>query len=88
VEEADAKAVGALIQQQVFDVIVFDHTLRMDERLRLIELAKVSVPAIRIVVLHRSAELPGKVDLAMDSREGPAAILNRVNELLFPRPGE
>ena len=64
-----------------FSALVMDHTLSKEERRSLVLVARQLAPKARTVVFHRSAGDCG-ADLAMDSREGATAILNRVKALV------
>jgi CheY-like chemotaxis protein len=68
-----------------FSVLVMDHTLSKDERQTLVRLARQLSPQIKAVAFHSSAGDCG-ADLAMDSREGVKAILQRVAALVEAKP--
>lgn len=65
------------LAQGTFDVVVLGHTLTKDDRHHLPYMAKKANPATRVLVLHASGRHP-KVDLALDSRLGEAAVLEAV----------
>ena len=71
-----------------FSAVVMDHTLSKEERRSLVHVARQLAPQAKMVAFHRSAGDCG-ADLAMDSREGATAILDRVaalvEEAAFPR---
>ena len=77
-------AVGRMKAFQ-FSALVMDHTLSKDERQTLVRLARQLTPQIKIVAFHSSASDCG-ADLAMDSREGVQAILQRVAALMDAKP--
>lgn len=64
-----------------FSAIVMDHTLSKDERQSLVRVAHQLSPNTKAIAFHSSAQDCG-ADLAMDSREGAEAILQRVQSLL------
>jgi DNA-binding NtrC family response regulator len=64
-----------------FGLVVIDHTLSKPDRKSLVKTVRRIAPAARVVAFHSSAQDCG-ADLTMDSREGAAAILERVAELL------
>jgi hypothetical protein len=68
------------IKAIAFSAIVMDHTLSKDERQSLVRVAHLLSPNIKAVAFHASAQDCG-ADLAMDSREGAEAILERVQSL-------
>ncbi len=65
-----------------FDLLVLGHTLTKDDRHHLPYLAKRADAGIRVLVLHASGKHP-KVDLAIDSRRGEAAVRQAINDLLL-----
>lgn len=65
----------------VFELVVLGHTLTKDDRHHLPYMAKKANPATRVLVLHASGKHPA-VDLAIDSRQGEAAVLKAVAELI------
>jgi DNA-binding NtrC family response regulator len=62
-------------------ILVMDHTLSKDARQALVGLVRVFSPDTKTVALHASAKDNG-ADLAMDSREGAGAVLERVAALV------
>ena len=64
-----------------FSALVIDHTLSKEERKSLVHVARQLAPHAKTVVFHRSAGDCG-ADLAMDSREGAVAILDRLKALV------
>jgi DNA-binding response OmpR family regulator len=64
-----------------FSALVMDHTLSKEERYSLVQLARQLSPQTKTVAFHSSAKDCG-ADLAMDSREGAAAILRRLASLM------
>src|SRR5512143_857527 len=64
-----------------FDLVVLGPTLTKDDRHHLPYMAKKGNPATRVLVLHASGKHPA-VDLAIDSRQGEAAVLQAVAELI------
>lgn len=82
VSEAPGKAQAEItLAEAVIDLLVIDHTVRMEERLGLVWLARQLTPHTHIVVLHHSGALGSAVDVAIDSREGPQAILDSIAAL-------
>jgi DNA-binding NtrC family response regulator len=69
------------LKQAKFDLLVLGHTLSKDDRHHLPYKARKADENMRILVLHASGKHPA-VDIAMDSREGPEAILRAVSSLL------
>ncbi len=69
------------LAQGTFDLVVLGHTLTKDDRHHLPYMAKKTNPATRVLVLHASGKHP-KVDLALDSRMGEAAVLEAVAQLM------
>jgi CheY-like chemotaxis protein len=66
-----------------FSAVVMDHTLSQEERYCLVRLVRQLSPQIKTVAFHSSAKDCG-ADLAMDSRDGAAAILERIAVLMKP----
>ncbi len=71
---------GAL-KRSAFGLVILGHTLNKDDRHHLPYMAKKSSPDCRVLVLHSSGRHPA-VDLAIDSRDGDAAVLRAVAALL------
>ncbi len=76
-------AIEAALARSAFEVVVLGHTLSKDDRHHLPYMAKKANPATRILVLHASGKHP-KVDIALDSRLGEAAVLEAIADLLAP----
>lgn len=72
------------LAQGGFDLVVLGHTLTKDDRHHLPYMAKKANPATRVLVLHASGKHP-KVDIALDSRLGEAAVLEAVAHLMAGR---
>jgi CheY-like chemotaxis protein len=68
-----------------FSAVVMDHTLSKEERQTLVRVARQLSPQIKTVAFHSSAGDCG-ADLAMDSREGVKAIVERVSAVIAARP--
>ena len=73
-------AIEAAISRAEFDLVVLGHTLNKDDRHHLPYMAKKANAETRVLVLHASGKHP-KVDIALDSRVGDAAVLRAVAEL-------
>jgi DNA-binding NtrC family response regulator len=69
------------LKQGSFELIILGHTLSKDDRHHLPYKARKANENMRILVLHASGNHPA-VDMAMDSREGPEAVLRAVSSLL------
>jgi len=69
------------LKQQKFDLLILGHTLTKDDRHHLPYKARKSNEEMSILVLHASGN-HHEVDMAMDSREGPEAVLRAVAGLL------
>ncbi len=78
------EAVAGAMARTAFDLVILGHTLTKDDRHHLAYTAKKLNPASRVLVLHASGKHP-KVDLAIDSRRGEAAVLEAVAELIAVR---
>ena len=74
-------AIEAALTHTAFDLVVLGHTLTKDDRHHLPYMAKKANPATRVLVLHASGKHP-KVDIALDSRLGEAAVLKAVTQLM------
>lgn len=72
---------ASTLQTTAFDVVVMDHTLSAEERKTVVQIVRSVLPRSQTVALHSSARDCG-ADLAMDSREGAPAILERVAAML------
>jgi hypothetical protein len=77
VRSVDLLELESALQRLNFHVVLLDHTLNEKERKAAIRLIRLRAPDTRIVALHASAGDSG-ADVAMDSREGPAAILKGI----------
>ncbi len=75
------KAIEEALTHGPFALVVLGHTLSKDDRHHLPYFAKRTNPNTRVLVLHASCKHP-KVDIAMDSRRGEAAVREAVAELL------
>lgn len=73
-------AIEVAVARSRFDLVVLGHTLNKDDRHHLPYMAKKADPDTRVLVLHASGKHP-KVDIALDSRIGEAAVLRAVAEL-------
>jgi DNA-binding NtrC family response regulator len=73
-----------LLKSWSFGIVVIDSTLPREERNLLVAAVRSQTPDTRVVVFHASADAEN-VDLVMDSREGAASVLAKVNAL-FPKP--
>ncbi len=73
-------AIEAAVARSGFDLVVLGHTLNKDDRHHLPYMAKKADPDTRVLVLHASGKHP-KVDIALDSRIGEAAVLQAVAQL-------
>ncbi len=69
------------LRQGKFDLLILGYTLTKDDRHHLPYKARKSNDEIRILVLHASGN-HHEVDMAIDSREGPEAVLRAVAGLL------
>lgn len=78
-------AIEAALARSTFDLIILGHTLSKDDRHHVPYMAKKADPDTHILVLHASGKHP-KVDIALDSRMGDAAVLEAVASLLFRSP--
>ncbi len=79
------KAVQDAFKRATFDVVVLGHTLSRDDRHHLPYMAKKSSEATRVLVLHASGRHHA-VDLAIDSRDGDAAVLDALRHLMSLEP--
>ena|SRR5579864_4401977 len=73
-----------LLKSWRFGIVVIDSTLPREERNLLAASVKGKTPDTRVVVFHASADAEN-IDLVMDSRDGAASVLEKVNAL-FPKP--
>jgi DNA-binding NtrC family response regulator len=69
------------LKQGRFELVILGHTLSKDDRHHLPYKARKANEDTRILVLHASGKHPA-VDMAIDSRQGPDAVLNAVSTLL------
>ena len=69
------------LKQGSFELMILGHTLSKDDRHHLAYKAKKSNENLRILVLHASGKHPA-VDMAIDSRQGPEAVLKALSSLL------
>jgi predicted kinase len=69
------------LKEGAFSIVVLDHTLSKEERHSLVQLARQLSPETKAVAFHSSAGDCG-ADLAMDSRQGAEAILQKVAALV------
>ncbi len=76
------KSIEAALARGGFQVVILGHTLTKDDRHHLPYLAKKADPETRVLVLHASGKHP-KVDIALDSRQGEAVVLQAVADLLL-----
>lgn len=74
-------AITEAMKRSQYALVILGHTLTKDDRHHLPYMAKKSNPDIRVLVLHSSGKHP-EVDIALDSRQGDAAVLRAVAELL------
>ncbi|MCI0348084.1 MAG: hypothetical protein L0Z53_01555 [Acidobacteriales bacterium] len=72
------------LKQGSFELMILGHTLSKDDRHHLPYKARKANEDMRILVLHASGNHPA-VDMAMDSRQGPEAVLKAVASLLAKR---
>jgi DNA-binding response OmpR family regulator len=86
-EQAELDRSVSRLKTDTFALVVMDHTLSKDERQSLVRLARRVSPDIKVVAFHSSAKDCG-ADLAMDSREGAAAILERVAAVVNGGPAK
>lgn len=75
------EAIDCAVKRSGFDLVILGHTLNKDDRHHLPYMAKKSNPDVRVLVLHSSGKHPA-VDIAIDSRDGEAAVFRAVAELL------
>jgi DNA-binding response OmpR family regulator len=73
-----------LLETVKHGVLVLDHTLSKEQRHWLVHLARKASLNTRVMALHSNARDCG-ADLAMDSREGPDAIVAGVRALMARR---
>ena len=69
------------LKQGSFELMILGHTLSKDDRHHLPYKARKANENMRILVLHASGNHPA-VDMAIDSRQGPEAVLKAVSSLL------
>ena len=69
------------LKQGTVELVILWHTLSKEDRHHLPYKARKANEGTRILVLHASGNHPA-VDMAMDSRQGPEAVLNAVSTLL------
>ena len=77
VRSVDPSHLENALQRFRFRVVLMDHTLKEKERKAAVRLIRLHAPEARIVALHASAGDSG-ADIIMDSREGPAAIIEAI----------
>ncbi len=75
-----------ILSRQAFDVIVLEHCVPMSERHALAAMIKKAGFFTRVLVLHSSGNGPEScADASVDSRNGPGAILEALEEM-FSHP--
>ena len=81
------KAIQEAALASDFDLVILGHTLNKDDRHHLPYMATKRNPETRVLVLHASGKHP-EVDIALDSREGDAKVLDAIAQLVdVPRTG-
>lgn len=75
------KAIEQALKQGGFEVFVLGHTLTRDDRHHLPYMAKKADREISVLVLHASGKHP-EVDAAIDSRQGPKAVIEWISDLI------
>ncbi len=81
------KAIQEAALASDFDLVILGHTLNKDDRHHLPYMVTKRNPDTRVLVLHASGKHP-EVDIALDSREGDAKVLDAVAQLVdVPRIG-
>jgi len=78
---AGRREIEAALVHERFDLMVLGHTLSRNDRHHLPYMAKRSLAAPRVLVLHASGRHHA-VDKSLDSRDGERAVLDAVAELL------
>jgi len=77
-----------VLARESFDVVILEHCIHMKERHALAAFVKQTSPQTRILVLHASGSGSGShADAALDSRGGPAAILQAMQSLFVAKKG-
>jgi hypothetical protein len=77
VRSVDVSNLDSALQRVKFHMVLIDHTLTELERKATVRLVRLRAPGARIVALHASAGDCG-ADVAMDSRDGAAAIIEAI----------
>lgn len=72
---------GTLLTGGNLGVVVMDHTLSQEERKAIVQITQQLASDVHTVILHSSGKDCG-ADLAMDSRDGAARILEAVKDLV------
>ena len=72
---------GTLLTRANLGVVVMDHTLSQEERKAIVQITQQLASDVHTVILHSSGKDCG-ADLAIDSRDGAARILEAVKELV------
>ena len=72
---------GTLLTGANLGVVVMDHTLSQEERKAIVQITQQLASDVHTVILHSSGKDCG-ADLAMDSRDGAARILEAVKDLV------
>ncbi len=81
------KAIQEAVLASEFDLVILGHTLSKDDRHHVPYVATKRNPDTRVLVLHASGKHP-EVDIALDSREGDAKVLDAIAQLVdVPRTG-
>jgi PAS domain-containing protein len=79
---ARSNAIQRSLESRDFDVVIFNHSLALRDRKSLARQAKQLKPERGVLVLHNSGALGNRyVDLAVDSRLGPQAVLRALERL-------
>ena len=69
-----------------FDIVIFCHTVRDEDKRRIIRAIRTSKPSVPIMVVRANGVGAESVDASVHSLDGPKVLLQCVRELLGTQP--
>ena len=69
-----------------FDIVIFCHTVRDEDKRRIISAIRSSKPSVPIMVVRANGVGAESVDASVHSLDGPKVLLQCVRELLGTQP--
>ena len=71
-----------------FDIVIFCHTVRDEDKRRIIRAIRTSKPSVRVMVVRANGTGAESVDASVHALDGPKALIQCVRELLHTPPRE